>query len=227
MSVQKPRLLDLFCCAGGATRGYQLAGFYVVGVDIRPQPRYVGDEFYQADALEFVAAHGHKFDAIHASPPCQRYSEITPEDARENYPDLIAPTQALLRRLGRPYIIENVPGAARLLSAPIRLCGFTFGLKTYRHRFFECEPMILAPPHHNHPEACPPSGRGRSDMYGIISVTGNGGAPNLHMPYLDYASDAMGIDWMSREELSEAVPPAYTEYLGRQLMAYVLEGMAR
>lgn len=217
--MTRPRILDLFCGAGGASVGYHRAGFEVVGIDIAPQKHYPF-EFHQADALEYVAAHGHEFDAIHASPPCQRYSEITPESVKEEWPDLIAPTRVLLQAANKPYIIENVRGAARELIAPVVLCGYGFGLKTYRHRYFECNPFILVPPHLKHPESCPPSGRGRSEVYGMISVTGNGGAPNLDMPYLDYAGDAMGIDWMNRAELSEAIPPAYTKYLGLQLMQF-------
>ena len=98
--------LDLFCGAGGATRGYQLAGFYVVGVDIRQQPHYCGEEFYQSDAFEFVAAHGHEFDLIHASPPCQRYSQCTPREYREGHPDLIGAVRLALQKTGKPYIVK-------------------------------------------------------------------------------------------------------------------------
>ncbi len=111
----KPKLLDLFSGAGGATRGYQLAGFYVTGVDIAPQPRYVGEVFVQGDALEYLAAHGHEFDAIHASPPCQSYSTLEAVNRgaayAEKYPKLVLPLRELLQGIGKPYVIENVPGA--------------------------------------------------------------------------------------------------------------------
>ena len=213
----KPKLLDLCCGAGGASRGYQLAGFHVTGIDIAPQPNYVGDVFIQGDALTYAATHGYEYDVIHASPPCQGYSEMK-HLTTKHYEKLIAPIRDILHKIGRPYVIENVRGATRELEAPVILCGHQFKLKTYRHRAFEVRPFILVPPHLKHPEACPASGRGKSPKYGFISVTGNGGAPNLGMPYLDYASMAMGIDWMTREELSESIPPAYTEYIGRELM---------
>jgi hypothetical protein len=216
----KPRLLDLFCGAGGAARGYQMAGFHVTGVDIKPQPRYAGDRFILGDALEYVAAHGHEYDAIHASPPCQSYSQMS-HFTDGQYPRLIAPIREVLISIGRPYVIENVGGAARELNAPIILCGHTFGLKTYRHRYFEVSPWMLAPSHVKHPEVCPRSGRGKSEIYGFISVTGNGGAPNLGMPYLEYVSLAMGIGWMNREEISESIPPAYTRYIGQQLRSFL------
>lgn len=132
----KPRLLDLFCGAGGCAKGYQRAGFHVTGVDIKPQPRYCGDEFHQADALEYLAAHGREFDAIHASPPCQRYTMA--QNAAKNadaHPDLVDPVRDLLLSTRKPWIIENVVGAP--LKNPAVLCGLSFGLKVRRHRLFE------------------------------------------------------------------------------------------
>lgn len=220
----KPKLLDLFSGAGGAAMGYHRAGFEVTGVDIAPQPRYPFT-FIQADALEYLAVHGHEYDVIHASPPCQSYSEMK-HFTSGHYPKLIEPVRVLLQEFGKPYVIENVRGAARDLRAPIMLCGHQFGLKTYRHRYFEVRPFMLVPGHIKHPEVCPRSGRGRSPKFGFISVTGNGGAPNLEMPYLDYARLAMGIDWMNREELSESIPPAFTEYIGAHLLDVVMRKMA-
>lgn len=219
LQPRRPRLLDLFCGAGGAAMGYYRAGFDVTGVDIKPQPHYPFT-FIRADALEYVAEHGHEYDVIHASPPCQSYSEMKHMATRE-YPKLIKPLRDILRNTGKPYVIENVRLAAKDLEAPVMLCGHQFGLKTYRHRMFEVQPFILVPAHIKHPEACPASGRGKSPKYGFISVTGNGGAPNLDGPYLDYARMAMGIDWMTRDEISEAIPPAYTEYIGKRLMKVV------
>lgn len=216
----KLRLLDAFCGAGGAGMGYHRAGFEVVGVDIEPQPRYPF-EFYQGDALEFIERHGAEFDVIHASPPCQAYTTL-PGDF-SHYPDLIDDTRKILKITEKPYVIENVPGSRKKLRHPVMLCGYVFGLKTYRHRYFETNPFFLVPPHIKHPERCPASGRGKSPQYGIISVTGNGGACNLGMPYLDYASKAMGIDWMTRAELSQAIPPVYTEWLGKRLLEAIRE----
>lgn len=131
------RLFDLFCKAGGATKGYQMAGFHVTGVDIEPQPRYCGDDFHQGDALEFVMLHGHKFDAVAASPPCQRYSESVPVEHRQNHPDLIAATRFALAMANKPYIIENVENARKHLIDPVMLCGTMFELPVWRHRYFE------------------------------------------------------------------------------------------
>lgn len=213
--MKRPRLLDLFCCAGGAGVGYHRAGFDVVGVDIRPQPRYPL-AFVQADALEYAAAHGHEFDAIHASPPCQLYSAMTRSRwADREHPDLVDATRVLLRKIGRPYVIENVPGAP--LINPILLCGTMFGLRTAygnqlrRHRMFEVWPatLCLAPEcqHNNLPS---------------IGVYGGGQHPQRRTEGARFGvterARAMGIHWMTGVELNQAIPPAYTEYLGRQLM---------
>lgn len=214
--MSKPRLLDLFCGAGGCTKGYQRAGFYVVGVDIAPQPRYCGDEFIQADALAYVAQHGHKFDAIHASPPCQVHSQLKSlyaDDYRDRHADLIPATREIVQRSGKPYVIENVVGAP--LHYPVMLCGSMFGLKVYRHRLFETSALMLAPVHVPHKDQCKAVGRGISPK-GFISVTGTGG---FGIPDgFRYACGAMGIEWMKRAELSQAIPPAYTEWIGRHLM---------
>lgn len=213
----KPKLLDLFCGAGGAARGYQLAGFHVTGVDIKPQPRYAGDVFVQDDALEYVAAHGHEYDAIHASPPCQAHTALkslyTTTDYAARHTDLIPVTRAALIATGLPYIIENVPGAP--LNNPVLLCGTMFGLRVYRHRLFESSIMILAIQHIPHSDNLPGVGRGVSRK-GYISVTGTGG---FGLPDgLNYARRAMGCEWMKRAELSQAIPPAYTEWIGRHLL---------
>lgn len=133
-----PKLLDLYCCQGGATRGYQLAGFDVTGVDLDPQPRYCGNTFHQSDALTFLRTNmtwiRSEFAAVSASPPCQKFTNAQRIQGRE-HPDLIAPTRDLLIELGLPYVIENVEGAP--LRDPVTLCGTTFGLRTYRHRLFE------------------------------------------------------------------------------------------
>lgn len=205
----KPLLLDTFCKAGGAGYGYHLAGFEVVGVDIEPQPRYPF-EFHQADALEFIAAHGHEFDVIHASPPCQAYS-VTAALSTGNHPDLIEPTRTALLATGKPYVIENVPGSP--LVNPVMLCGTMFpGLRVIRHRLFETSPVIWWPPmscNHN-TGGIPKAGHGAS-IYGFCSVAGNGGKKNLW-------TNAMQIEWMTLSELSQAIPPAYTKWLGERLL---------
>ena len=218
--MKKPKLLDLFSGAGGAARGYQLAGFYVVGVDVKPQPRYIGDEFNQADALEFLAEHGRGYDLIHASPPCQVYS-VTASLSNGNHPALIEPVRELLQASGRPYVIENVPGAP--LENPLMLCGSMFGLGVIRHRLFECCPPVWFPPG---PCQCKHGGATGNrmrragvtrtpsvvkDNLRFVTVAGNN--------YLvDEGRAAMGIDWMTRSELSQAIPPVYTEWLGKQML---------
>lgn len=211
----RPRLLDLYCCAGGAAKGYADAGFDVVGVDIRPQPRYPF-EHVQADALDVLAdaAFLAGFDAVHASPPCQRYT-VAQRISGNEHPDLIPPTRALLQASGLPWVIENVPGAP--MRPDVVLCGSMFpelrdgpyGIK--RHRWFEfaVPPASLVPPC-NHPPV-------------VVSVFGHGG----HVYHgVEQWRRVMGIDWMTRDELAEAIPPAYTEFIGRQLLAALTEGAA-
>lgn len=198
------KLLDLFCGAGGAGMGYHLAGFEVVGVDINPQPRYPF-EFHQGDALEFLAKHGHEFDVIHASPPCQRYSESVPVEHRESHPDLISATRFRLVMSGKPYVIENVEGARHHLLNPIMLCGSAFGLPTIRHRYFECCPIVngtgIKCNHIKHPVLMTPAGSN---------------SRKSRVDSKDFA--CVGIDWMTRKEVSQSFPPAYTKFIGEQLI---------
>ena len=215
------RLLDLFCGAGGAAMGYHRAGFEVVGVDIAPQPRYPF-AFVQGDALEYCATHGAEFDAIHASPPCQGYSRCRAMPGRAEsaaaYPQLVAEARELLWSLGRPYIIENVVGSK--LECPICLCGTMFGLRVFRHRLFESSILLLQPPHSTHRERIKPAGQGKllnvctRTVGAMATVAGN-------MYTLPVGQVAMGIDWMQKAELSQAIPPAYTEFIGKQLLAYL------
>lgn len=206
------KLLDLFCKAGGASQGYKLAGFDVVGVDIEAQPNYPFT-FYQGDAIEFVKDYGVEFDAVAASPPCQAHTLAQRIQGRE-HPDLISETRAALVDLGIPYIIENVPGAP--LIDPVTLCGAMFpGLRTYRHRLFESNIPLVAPTHPDH--KAPNAKMGRRPQPGEwMHVVGNFSGADL-------AREAMGIDWMTRDELREAIPPAYTEFLGRQLIDYIVQ----
>lgn len=211
----RPRLLDLFSGAGGAARGYQMAGFHVTGVDNRPQPRYAGDVFVLGDAIEFVRQHGHGFDAIHASPPCQQFTPLRAVHGK-TYPDLIAATRAALVASGAPWVIENVPGAP--LHSGITLCGTMFDLRVYRHRRFESSVLMLQPEHPPHlvKAGGHKAQRQRKAHYlagGFVTITGNVGS---------YCGPAMGIDWMTGEELSQAIPPAYALHVGAQLMTAVL-----
>jgi DNA (cytosine-5)-methyltransferase 1 len=206
------RLLDLFCCAGGAGMGYHRAGFEVVGVDIKPQPRYPF-EFHQADALEYLREHGHEFDVIHASPPCQAYSISRNNGAHKGAPKMIEPVREALRATGKPYVIENVEGAP--LISPIQICGASFGLGVAgfdlnRHRLFETSFPILAMPCQHR--------RGRT-----VGVYGNGTNSYHRRKFGRNVSVAeqriaMDIDWMVRKELTQAIPPAYTEFIGKQLL---------
>jgi DNA (cytosine-5)-methyltransferase 1 len=195
--------------------GYSRAGFEVVGVDIKPQPHY---PFYYevGDALEFLANgwQGSDFDAIHASPPCQRWTRFqTSQPRRENHhPDLIAPTRSLLGALGIPWVIENVPGSP--LRGPVQVCGTWFGLEAergrlWRHRWFESSwPIDGTPCFHDTRPAVMVAGHGKDGYRGSgLSVA--------------EAREAMQIDWMNRDELAEAIPPAYTEWVGVQLMQHL------
>lgn len=216
MATDRPRLLDLFCGAGGAAVGYARAGFEVVGVDNRPQPNYPF-EFHLADAMAYPLD---GFDVIHASPPCQRYSRATIyHPGRQNaHPDLVDPCRARLEAGGRPWIIENVVEAP--LRNPIKLCGTMFDLRVYRHRNFEAWPPIYWPPmHYRHPERPAAVGR-RVPSHGYMTVAG-------HFVNIPAARLAMGIDWpMTRHELAQAIPPAYTEWLGARLLAVVADRVA-
>lgn len=219
---RRPRLLDLFCCEGGAGVGYHRAGFEVVGVDINPQPRYPF-EFHQADALEYLAEHGHEFDVIHASPPCQAYSDLKSSwNASGDHPELIEPVREALVALGKPYIIENVEGAP--MRNCFRLCGSMFGLgipgfQLRRHRLFEHSPDVfgLNPTCSHHGAVV--------GVYGDHLRSRGHWRKGADFPGQDkvkLAGEALGIDWMSWHGLSQCIPPAYTEWIGAQLMAALL-----
>lgn len=203
----KPKLLDLFCGAGGCTRGYQMAGFQVTGVDINPQPRYIGDAFWQADAMSFLQHHGKDYDVIHASPPCQGYSKLKAFTTKE-HPMLISPLREILLNLSKPYIIENVIGAP---LTGIVLCGTMFNLKVYRHRIFESNFPLFLDRTCRHIERCAEVGRKVPDGQ-FVTVAG-------HFASMHVARKAMGIDWMNRDELAQSIPPSYTLYIGQQIMA--------
>ena len=208
--MSKPRLLDLFCGAGGAAMGYHRAGFEVAGVDLNPQPHYPF-EFHQGDAMTWPLE---GFDAIHASPPCQRFSKSVSKKHRERHPDLIGPTRERLIASGVPWIIENVPRAP--LIDPITLCGSSFGLEVRRHRLFEMSDAPLWVPSCRHEDYLPrfTPAWNRTTLLRFRPISGGWGAPDLEA---DRAG--MGIDWpMTTHELSESIPPAYTEWIGTQLL---------
>ena len=218
----RPRLLDLFSCAGGAGMGYHRAGFDVVGVDINPQPNYPF-EFHQSDAIEFVKAHGHEFDAIHASPPCQGYLNLgkvnRAQGRKYEHPDLIEPTREALMATGLPFVIENVQDARKRLVDPVRICGTGLGLPLRRHRLFESSAELEGVECHHDRFTVPkywtgwrPNGEHRLST--VVQVYGNAGGRE-HWPA------AMGIDWMTAAEMCEAIPPAYTEHIGRHLLTTI------
>jgi DNA (cytosine-5)-methyltransferase 1 len=206
---RKPRLLDLFCCVG----------FEVVGIDIAPQPNYPLP-FIQTDALKLDPKFLATFDAIHASPPCQSYSDLAKRNANAHeWPRLIEPVREMLRKTGLPYVIENVDGAP--LLNPVVLCGTMFpGLRVLRHRLFEANFEIIAPAHKKHPKVHTFDKRkshyGKTDdMRDFVQVTGGGNCS------IAAARDAMGINWMTKGELNESIPPAYTELVGKALLRHL------
>lgn len=226
--MNAPRLLDLFCCAGGAGMGYHRAGFEVTGVDIAFQPRYPF-AFVQSDALEYLAEHGDEYDVIHASPPCQSFTAAQRQSKNSAaHPDLVDPTRQLLIATGKPWVIENVPGAP--LRDYIQLCGTAFNLRATdtdgeplqlrRHRWFESSEFLWGPPACNHDR-----------NIRTASVYGHGGGwdriwrdhPSRaggYVPHRTVCAELLGIDWpMKKRELSESIPPAFTEWIGRQLIA--------
>lgn len=237
--MSAPKLLDLFCCEGGASTGYARAGFDVYGVDISPQehypfPLYVGDALALLDTYltypeSFVLFHGPSgvermrladFDAIAASPPCQAHSTITPDKSK--HIDLIPPTRERLHSIGKPFIMENVEGASRAMENPVKICGSSFGLRVRRHRYFETnlEHVWSMPCRHaeqgrpigvygDHPqddtEYRRPDGTRRGDKAKTV----------------DEAREVMGMPWATWHGTTQAVPPAYTEFLGHQLAAHL------
>lgn len=233
------RLLDLFCGAGGASKGYHRAGFDVVGIDIAPQPRYPFG-FHHDDAVScldrMVNANGHAtftypdgrtellgladFDAIHASPPCQRYSTATGA-SRDRHPDLVAPVRALMA--GRLYVIENVAQAP--LVDPVILCGSAFGLRVRRHRAFESSAPLSGTGCH-HSEQGRPVGVYGQHPDRRQHFRPNGTQRGTKATSLDHARRAMGIPWMTWPELAEAIPPAFTQWIGAQLMEHLRMAVA-
>jgi DNA (cytosine-5)-methyltransferase 1 len=220
----KPRLLDLFCGAGGAAMGYHRAGFEVIGVDIQRQPHYpfpmmVMDALHYFDIFDPVADGW--FSAIHASPPCQGYVQWNNLNAerygnRVEHPLLIEPVREHLERVGLPYVLENVVGAP--LKNPTMLCGSMFGLGVRRHRLFESNVMLMGQKGCQHT-------REEIAVYGKLDGrriwTRADGSEVRAAKTLEQAQAAMGVDWMTWDELRESIPPAYTEYVGQQLITQI------
>jgi DNA (cytosine-5)-methyltransferase 1 len=213
--------LDLFCGAGGAGEGYRRAGFEVTGVDIKPQP-HNPHRFILGDALEFLREHGREFDFIHASPPCQGYSTLAAMHPGKTWPKLIDQVRSMVKETGKSYVIENVETAPLRRESDlfgnhgVMLCGSMFGLGVARgflrrHRIFETSFAVPQP-------ACKHVGK-------AVGVYGHGGhTGKRRMLYREEAAKATGIDWMNRDEMCQAIPPAYTEYLGRQVLAQLDRG---
>ncbi len=226
--MSRPRLLDLFSGAGGAAVGYHRAGFEVVGVDLVAQPHYPF-EFIQDDALAFVQLPNmlwnDSFDAIHASPPCPRYSVLRHANVTKgsSHPDLVGVTRELLEATGLPWVMENVPGAP--MAPSIVLCGSMFGLgsgerQLRRHRLFECSFAVLQPECRHQGEAIGVYGGGPTGRYTFENGIRKGakGRRGGYQGRMDERREAMGIDWMNSTELNNAVPPAYAEFIGAQLI---------
>lgn len=217
-----PRLLDLFAGAGGAGEGYRRAGYEVVGIDIEPHHNYKPGWLIVMDAMSALhdTAMLSTFDVVHASPPCQGYSTMSALPNAKEYPKLIADVRDLLEAWGGPYVIENVVGARSEMRDPIMLCGSMFGLsglgrdgvrrQLRRHRLFESNVPLLAP-------QCQHQG----EPVGIYGMGGGGPQTRGYKAHLEDAREALGIDWMGYDDLRESIPPAYTEYIGGQLLSLV------
>lgn len=206
------KALDLFCGAGGATRGLQRAGFAVHGIDIKYQPHYCGEGFTQADAVEYGTYEWfQQFDFVWASPPCQAHSRLNGIN-RKKYRDFIGPIRSKLIAMRVPFVIENVIGAP--LESPIMLCGSMFALGVWRHRLFELHGFTMQQQnceHATHPLPLDVTGTGGP----CPTRTTKGGGIHRKPKSMAEASRAMGIDWMTRKEIVEAIPPAYSLHVAQ------------
>lgn len=209
--------IDYFCGAGGAARGLQMAGFYVIGIDKNPQPRYAGDEFHQGGALDFDAARG---DFLWASPPCKAHVSLRWMHNAKKHEDLIPPTRAKLKASGKPWCMENVVGAP--LRSGLQLCGTMFDLQTedaelWRHRRFELswQMPLFGLPHCEHGQ--------KPRVIGVYGGHGRDRRRTVNTQDFSVAErrQAMGIDWMTGEELSQAIPPAYARFIGEAAIAHI------
>lgn len=207
------QLLDLYCCQGGAAAGYYEAGFTtIVGVDINPQPHYPYD-FVQADALTYFEDNNEQFDAFHASPPCQAFVALSKLNAANPHKDFLTPTIERFSKIIRPYVIENVMSAP--MNHNLMLCGSSFGLQVRRHRKFLSNVFIPQP-------LCDHRGQGTPiGVYGKFTRN-KGYLYGRQAHNKEEASTAMGgLPWMTCKGIAEAIPPAYTAYIGRYLIEHL------
>lgn len=222
--IGRPKLLDLFSCAGGAGVGYQRAGFDVVGVDIQVQKHYPF-EFHQGDAIAYLEEHWQEFDAVHLSPPCQPFS-ITQHAHTNEHPDLLVPAREAVVKTGLPYVIENVEGAP-LINA-LTLCGTEFGLRALdvdgvplalrRHRLFESNVWLMGAGGCSHDET-QVAGSYKASRHRTPEHRDNPARRGGYTPALKVRAELLGIDWkMNEHELAQAIPPAYTAFIGAQLL---------
>lgn len=209
--MPKPLVIEFFAGQGGSARGWELAGFEVICSDLFPQPRNPYP-FIQGDALELIPELVRKYRpaVVSGGPPRQGYSDTQRIQGNE-HPKLIAPVRELFEATGLPYLIENVDGAAEELKNPVMLCGAQFGLRTYRHRWFESNVPLTVPEHREHRALTVKMGRPlvEGDWYHAVGNFSN----------VPYVRQDMGVPWMTRDGIRECIPPAYTEYIGRQLHA--------
>lgn len=227
------RVLDLFCGGGGATEGYMRAGWEVTGVDRRKQTGYPGKEFHRGDAIEFLKAHGHEYDVIHASPPCQGYSQhtytradraVTERQKRrlretnlgKDEPQLILATRAWLKKLKKPYVIENVVGARWEMLKPITLCGGMFGLHIRRHRLFEVRPEIPDPIKGHTCVNVRAEARKLGWDFKELSIVGDGERAGVRDRWI-WLLDNQLNKGMSRYQTKESIPPVYTHFIAECL----------
>lgn len=221
----KPTILDLYAGAGGSARGYQQAGFRVVGVDLHPQPNYIGEDLICGDALQTMRwllddreprYSLSDFSGVHASPPCQAHSTLKARTRHIDHPELIGPTRELLQATGLPYVIENVPGAP--LINPVQLCGSAFGLDVRRHRLFETNFPIMSPgcSHGSQAPRFEVFEHGEWRLSPTVPVYGVGGGKAK-----EHWATAMEISWMTHPELAQAIPPAFTRHVGSYLLSEV------
>ena len=210
LGVAKPRALDAYCGGGGTSKGLADAGWLVDGVDLYPQPGYPF-KIYKADAVAFINEYGHKYEAIVTGPVCKWYSK-TARINNNDHPQQIPDTRAALRASGKPYVIENVEQAEDHLINPTMLCGLDFGLHTYRHRLFESNVRLTRPCRHGeHQETTVKMGRpiNPGDFYHAVG----------RFSGVAYVREDMGVEWMTRDQIAQCIPPVYAEYIGTQLKA--------
>lgn len=218
--MSKPVLLDVYCGAGGAGRGYADAGFDVIGIDLYPQPHYPY-RFIQSDALEYLdTADLGQFAAIHASPVCKGYTELN-SSGKANHARQILLVRDRLERIGLPWVIENVEGAVSELPASLMLCGTMFGLRVVRHRFFESSHMLFAPGPCQHKDGCIGVYGGSVWDSSRTGTTRKDGRVRPAIVPWEIGAIAMQIDWMTHQELTQALPPAYTRWIGQFLMQII------